>query len=120
MPDRFCVSITCSKDNCDRATVGFAMAGAAVASGKDTMVFLSVDGVRLSQKGYVDGVQEQGFPPLKELIEGFAKAGGKIYVCMACFKKRGLAENNLVEGATIEGGPKLIEFLSGGAPCISY
>ncbi len=120
MPSRFCVSITSSKDTPGKATVGFAMADAAVASGKDTMVFLSVDGVRLSQKGYVDGVQEQGFPPLKELIEGFAKAGGKIYVCSVCLKSRGLAENNLVAGATVEAGAKLIEFLSGGAPCICY
>ena len=39
MPGSFCVSITCSKDNTDKITVGFAMANAAVASGKDTMVF---------------------------------------------------------------------------------
>ena len=35
-------------------------------------------------------------------------------------KKRGLDENNLVEGATIVGGAKLVEFLSDGTPCISY
>jgi predicted peroxiredoxin len=120
MPGSFCVSITSSKDNPAKATVGFAMANAAVAANKDTMVFLSIDGVRLSQKGYADSIHEQEFPPLKELINGFAKAGGKIYVCSACFKQRGLAENNLVEGATIVAGAKLIEFLSGGAPCITY
>jgi predicted peroxiredoxin len=120
MPGSFCVSITSSKDNTAKATVGFAMANAAVASGKDTMVFLSIDGVRLSQKGYADGIHEQEFPPLKELIDSFAKAGGKIYVCSSCFKQRGLAENNLVAGATIVAGGKLIEFLSGGAPCITY
>src|SRR5271157_3570504 len=120
MPGSFCVSITSSKDNTAKATVGFAMANAAVASDKDTMVFLSADGVRLSQKGYADGIQEQGFPSLKELIDSFAKAGGKIYVCSTCLKSRGLQENNLVAGATIEGGAKLIEFLSRGAPCISY
>jgi len=120
MAGSFCVSIPSSKDNAGKATVGFAMANAAVMSGKDTMVFLSVEGVRLSQKGYADGIQEQGFPPLKELIAGFAKAGGKIYVCSVCFKTRGLAENNLVAGATVEEGMKLIEFLGRGAPCISY
>ena len=120
MPGSFCVSITSSKDNTAKATVGFAMANAAVASGKDTMVFLSIDGVRLSQKGYADGIQEREFPPLKELIDAFAKAGGKIYLCSSSFKQRGLAENNLVAGATIVAGSKLIEFLSGGAPCITY
>lgn len=120
MPGSFCVSITSSKDNADKATIGFAMANAARASDKDTMVFLSVEAVRLSQKGYADGIQAPGFPPLKELIDCFAKTGGKIYACSVCFKTRGLAENNLVAGATVEEGSKLIEFLSRGAPCISY
>jgi len=120
MSDTFCVSITSSKDDAGKATVGFAMANAALALKKDTMVFLSVDGVRLSQKGYADGIHEQEFPPLNELIDGFAKAGGKIYVCSNCFRQRSLAENKLVEGATIVPGAKLIEFLSTGAPCITY
>jgi predicted peroxiredoxin len=120
MSDSFCVSITCAKDNCDKATVGFVVANTAVASDKDTMVFLSSEGVRLSQKGYADSLNESGFPPLKELIDDFAKAGGKICVCSGCFKNRDLAENNLVAGATITGADKLVEFLSSGAPCVSY
>jgi len=44
----------------------------------------------------------------------------KIYACSPCFKKRKLDENNLVSGATIVGGVKLVEFLSEGSPCVSY
>jgi uncharacterized protein len=120
MPGSFCVSISCSKDNTDKATVGFVVANAAVASDKDTMVFLSIEGVRLSQKGYADDIHEPGFAPLKELMDNFAKAGGKIFVCSPCFKKRGLTEDNLVAGAVIVGGAKLVEFLSNGAPSVSY
>jgi predicted peroxiredoxin len=50
----------------------------------------------------------------------FVAAGGKIYVCSPCFKKRGLDETNLVEGAVIVGGAKLVEFMADGAPSISY
>ena len=53
-------------------------------------------------------------------MENFAKAGGTIYVCSPCFKKRKLDENNLVGGAAIVGGAKLVEFLSDGSPCLSY
>ena len=53
-------------------------------------------------------------------MEGFAKAGGAILVCSPCFKKRRLDEGNLVPGATIGGGAKLVEFLSDGSPCVSY
>jgi uncharacterized protein len=120
MANKFCVSLTCSKDNTDKATVGFVIANAAVASDKDTLVFLSIEGVRLSQQGYADDIHEAGFAPLKELMENFVKAGGKVWVCSPCFKKRGLDEGKLIAGATIVGGAKLVEFLSDGSPCVSY
>jgi predicted peroxiredoxin len=120
MPGKFCVSLSYAKDNPDKATVAFVVANAALGSDKETVVFLSIEGVRLSQKGYADDIREEGFAPLKELMDNFAKAGGKIYVCSPCFKRRKLDENNLVPGAVIVGGAKLVEFLSDGSPCISY
>ncbi|PYN79873.1 MAG: sulfur reduction protein DsrE [Candidatus Rokuibacteriota bacterium] len=120
MANRFCVNLTHAKDDPDRATVAFVLANAAVGSGKETLVFLSIEGVRLAQKGYADDVREEGFAPLRELMESFAKAGGTIFVCSPCFKKRRLDENNLVAGAAIVGGAKLVEFLADGSPCVSY
>ncbi len=61
MAGKFCISLTHGKDNPDRATVAFVIANAAVASDKETMVFLSTEGVRLSQKGYADDIREEGF-----------------------------------------------------------
>ena len=54
MAGKFCVSLTHAKDNTDKATVAFVVANAAVGSDQETMVFLSTEGVRLSQKGYAD------------------------------------------------------------------
>jgi len=120
MAGKFCVSLTCSKNDTDKATVAFVVANAAVASDKETLVFLSIEGVRLSQTGFADDIHESGFAPLKELMANFVKAGGTIWVCSPCFKKRSLDETKLVAGATIVGGAKLVEFLSAGAPCISF
>src|SRR3977135_1551816 len=120
MPGKFCVSLTFAKDNTDKATVAFVVANAAVASDKETVVFLSIEAVRLSQGGSADGIHEEGFAPLKELMDNFAKAGGRMFVCSPCFKKRKLDENGLVAGASIVGGAKLVEFLSDGSPCVSY
>jgi predicted peroxiredoxin len=120
MAGRFCVSLTCAKDNTDKATVALVIANAAAASDKETIVFLSTEGVRLSQKGAAAGIHEDGFAPLQDLLQNFVKAGGKLLVCSPCFKKRGLKEEDLVEGAVIVGGAKLVEFLSQGAPCVSY
>ena len=120
MAGQFCVSLTHSKDNTDKATVAFVIANAAVGSDQDTLVFLSTEGVRLAVNGYADDIHEDGFAPLKELMTNFAEAGGAIYVCSPCFKKRGLDENNLVPGARVVGGAKLVEFMAGGTPSVSY
>jgi len=61
MPGKFCVSLSYAKDNADKATVAFVIATAALASDKETMVFLSTEAVRLAQQGYADEIHEEGF-----------------------------------------------------------
>ena len=120
MPGQFVVSLTHAKNDTDKATVAFVVANAAVASDKKTLVFLSIEGTRLSQKGYADDVHEEGFAPLKDLMKSFVEAGGEIYVCSPCFTKRKLDENNLVDGAIVVGGAKLVEFMGEACPSVSY
>jgi len=120
MPARFVISLTRAKEDADRATVAFVVANAALASDKEVVVFLNVEGTRLSQKGYADDIHEAGFSPLKELIDNFVGAGGRLYVCSPCFKKRDLDENNLIPGALVVGGAKLVEFMGEACPSLSY
>jgi predicted peroxiredoxin len=120
MSDKFCVSLTCAKEDTDKSTVAFVIANAALGSEKETTVFLSTEAVLWSQKGYADDVHEDGFLPLKELMDNFSGTGGSILVCAPCFRKRGLDEGNLVEGARIVGGAVLVELLSDGTPSVSY
>lgn len=114
------VSITCAKDNPDKATVGMVVANAAVASGQETVVFLSTEGSRLGTRGYADDIREEGFKPMKELMESYVEGGGAFWVCTPCYKKRKLPEDELISNATLVGGAKLVEILSQGAACVSY
>lgn len=120
MLNNFSVNLTRSTDDPDRATVAMVVANAAVASGKETMVFLSSEGVRLATKGVVETINEEGFQPMATLLSNFLAAGGTIWVCSPCFKRRGFTESDLIEGATIAGGAKLVEFLSNNGACVSY
>ena len=120
MAGKFVVSLTCAKNDTDKATVAFVVANAALGSGQETVVFLSIEGVRLAQQGYADDIREEGFAPLGELMANFAKGGGKIYTCSPCFKKRKLDETKLVDGAVIVGGAKLVEFMGEACPSVSY
>jgi predicted peroxiredoxin len=117
---KFLVSLTEAKSNTDKATVAFVVANASVASGQETVVFLSTEGVRLSQKGYADDVHEEGFAPLKELMDNYIAAGGTIWACSPCFKKRSLDESKLTANTTIVGGAKLVEFLTTGGSSVTY
>ncbi|MCI0182195.1 MAG: DsrE family protein [Acidibacillus sp.] len=114
------VSITSAKNDTDKATLGFVVANASVASGQETVVFLSTEGVYLAQQGYADDIHEEGFAPLIDLLTNFREAGGTLWVCSPCAKKRNLVEKDLVSGAVIVGGASLIEYLAQGAACISY
>jgi predicted peroxiredoxin len=120
MAGKFCVTLTHAKDNSDKATVAFVIANAAAASDQETVVFLTVEGVRLAVKGYADDIAEEGFAPLKELMANFVAAGGKIFVCSPCFKRRKLDDSALVPGAAIVGGAKLVEFMSSGCSSVSF
>jgi predicted peroxiredoxin len=121
MAGKFCVTVTECRTNEDKATLGFVVANAAVGSDKETMVFLSADGVWAAVKGEMEKVSVGApFAPLSELVGKFTANGGKILVCSPCLKKRGITEDMLVEGATAAGGAALVEWLSQGSPCVGY
>lgn len=121
MSGKFCVSITACKSDGDRATVGFVVANAALGSEKETLVFLSSDGVWAAVRGEYEKIDEGApFAPLKDLVDKFMAAGGRVLACTPCLKKRGIEVEQLIEGATPAGGAALVEFLSDGAACVSY
>lgn len=121
MSNTFCVTISHCKTDNDKATLGFVVANAAQGSEKETMVFLSADGVWCAVEEEMVKVDEGApFAPLKDLVEKFVKAGGKIYVCSPCMKKRGITEDQLVKGSTPAGGAALVEWLSNGSPAVAY
>ena len=79
MAGTFCVTVTHCRTDGDKATLAFVVANAALGSEKDTMVFLSSDGVWCAVKGEAEKVNEgPPFAPLKELIDKFVAGGGKI------------------------------------------
>lgn len=121
MSNTFCVTINSCRDNGDKATVGFVVATAALGSGKDTMVFLSTDGVWAAVPEEAAKIDERGpFKPLTELLENFMQAGGRVVACAPCCKKRAIEADQLFEGIEIAGGALLVEWLSNGSPCVSY
>jgi predicted peroxiredoxin len=91
MAGTFCVTVTHCRTDGDKATLAFVVANAALGSEKDTMVFLSTDGVWCAVKGEAEKISVGApFAPLKELMDKFLAGGGKILVCNPCMKKRSI------------------------------
>jgi uncharacterized protein len=113
MTDKFCVTLKHCHTDGDKATLAFVCANAALGSDKQTMVFAMGDGVYAATRGEAEKVNEGApFAPLKDLVDKFVAGGGTILVCAPCIKKRGITEEQLIEGAQPAGGAALVAWLS--------
>lgn len=85
------------------------------------MVFLSSDEIYCAVGEEMAKIDEgRPFAPLKDLVDKFIQAGGKIYVCTPCMKKRGITEADLIQGAMPAGVAALVEWLANGSPAVAY
>jgi predicted peroxiredoxin len=116
------VIVGCShgEENPDGVVVSYLTAGAALDQGKEVVMWLSSDGVRLALRGYVDPIRADQEPPVKRVHDQFIEKGGRFYVCPICFNDRELDESELVDNAELKGASPLMEFASEGAMTFTY
>ena len=111
---------THGKDDVERASLAFVVGNTALASAQEATVLLTIEGVWTATPGYADGLQANGFLPLRELIEKFVQNGGRIWVCGSCAKPRNITEQSLIPGAQIVGAATAVEAMVNGARTISF
>ena len=114
------VNLATGLEDPERVTVGFLVGGAAAKQGKDVIMFLTKDAVRLAIGGTAKGVACDGCPPLERLFADYASDGGKLLVCPICFDARKLDSEQLVDNAQIGGATPLWEWIGDGATVFSY
>ena len=104
----------------ERATVGWTLANAGVASGQDVTVFLVSAGVDIVRKGAADLVQmNPNDPSMKDLIDSFIANGGKVWACPPCAGLRGYTEEHFIDGVQIVGAGPLHDQLKSGAATLA-
>lgn len=111
---KFLVNCRDGANDIERATVSFILAVTASKT-SETAVFATSDAAEICVKGGIDGRVAQGYEPLADLVGSFVSNGGKIWLCPACAKAKGITEDDLIEGAEIAGAPRTMAFLSSGA-----
>lgn len=117
---RVVVGCTHGEQDPDRVVVSYLTADAALDQGKQVVMWLSSEGVRLALNGYVDPIRAGQEPPVKRVHDQFIEKGGRFYVCPICFKERDLDEGELVENAELKGASPLMEFAGDGATTFTY
>jgi len=97
------ISLITGLEDPEKVTVAFLVAVGAAEHGRETLMFLTKEAVRLATEGIAIGVACDGCPPLPELTSRYQIAGGRYLVCPICFNARGLAETSLVANASLGG-----------------
>jgi predicted peroxiredoxin len=122
MADNARVVVGCSsgEDNPDAVAVSYLTAGAALDQGREVVLWLTSEGVRLGLQGYADGIRADKDPPAARLHEQFIEKGGRFFVCPICFNERGLDDALLVENAELKGASPLMEFATPGTVTFTY
>lgn len=118
--DKVVINLATGLEDAERVTIAFLTGGAALEQGKQVVMFLTKEAVRLGLPGHADAVACDGCPPLARLFQQFADGGGEIMVCPICFNARKLQESDLVPNARLGGATPLWEWIGGGATVFSY
>lgn len=96
--------------------MAFLVAVAAAEQGRETLMFLTKEAVRLALGGLATGVACDSCPPLQNLVERYAAAGGRYLVCPICFESKSLAKGDLVAGAELGGTVPMWEWIGDDTP----
>lgn len=120
MAKRVVVGCQHGADNPDSVAVAYLTAGAALDQGKEVILWLTSDGVRLALRGYTDQVRAGQEPPGERLHKQFIEKGGRFFVCPICFKDRELDESELEANAELKGATPMLEFAGDDAQIFTY
>lgn len=101
-------------DDPERATIPFIAASVAAISGKRAVVVCTIDAVWIGTPGVAETIESEGQPPLADLVRQLVTAGGEMWLCSACTSRRGITDDDTIDGATIVGAARIVEALGAG------
>lgn len=102
------------------ATIPFVMAGAALASDVAVVMGFQGDAVELVKTGVAETVTAPEFQPMAKLLADVRELGGLLLVCSPCLKSRGIAPDDLVQGAEIVAAGRFIVEITSATNALVY
>ena len=121
MAGKAVISLATGLEDPEKVTVAFLVAVGAAENGRETLMFLTKEAVRLAVDGVGVGLACDGCPSLPDLMKRYSAAGGRYYVCPVCFNAKQLDDAQLIEGAEIQGSVPMWNWIGDdGATTFSY
>lgn len=113
------ISISTGMEDPEKVMVAFLVAVGAAETGRETLVFLTKEAVRLAVPGVATGTACDGCPSLNDLLKRFEAAGGSYYVCPICFNAKELDGSDLIVGAELNGTVPMWNWI-GDDPAVTF
>jgi predicted peroxiredoxin len=115
------ISLCTGLEDAEKVTVAFLVAVGAAETGRETLMFLTKEAVRLAVPGVATGTACEGCPPLVDLMKRYEAAGGRYFVCPICFNTKQLSADDLIAGAELNGTVPMWNWIGDdGAVTFSY
>jgi len=114
MSQQYLINCEYGNDNPEKATIAFILAYTSSKT-NPTAVFATSEAAGLLLRNQRPDIVADGYEPLNGLIDGFIENGGRIWLCPACAKAKGISEDDLIDGVELAGAPKTMEYLASGA-----
>jgi predicted peroxiredoxin len=111
MAGKVVVNLSSGPEQPNAVTVAFLVADSALSSGKELVMFLTQEAVRLALVGEAEKISVPGYKPVGDLFQAVADAGGELHCCRPCSKARGIDADHLVPNAKISGAMNLFTWM---------
>ena len=109
----FLINNSWGADDVEKASVAFIVGNAAAGKG-EARLFLTNAGTDIAIRDKAESMQADGYAPMQELVNGYLKKGGVLWVCKACADAKGIVQDDLIEGAELAGAGHTMGFLETG------
>lgn len=119
MAHKAVINMATGLEDPEKVTVAFLVAVGAAEQGRETLMFLTKEAVRLALDGVATGVACDGCPPLTSLLTRYADAGGRYLICPICFDAKGLDKSRLIKGAELGGTAPMWQWI-GEDPAVTF
>ncbi|WP_432068434.1 DsrE family protein [Streptomyces sp. C10-9-1] len=120
MPKKLVIKLTAGADAPERCSQAFTVAAVAVASGVEVSLWLTGESSWFTLPGRAAEFELPHAAPLPELLDAVL-AGGSVTLCTQCAARRGITEEDVLEGVRIAGAQVFVsEAVQDGAQALVY